>query len=151
MKHELKITRDIDVPREKLFRGWSDVDLMEQWFCPLPWRTRDTVLDPRPGGRMEMVMFGPDGETQHQKGVFLEFVPNERIVFTDAYRAGWEPAAEPFMTAVVTFEDLGGGRTRYTASCRHWTAEACQRHAEMGFEPGWNAALDQLIALAAKL
>ncbi len=55
------------------------------------------------------------------KGVYLEVIPNEKLVFTDAYSAGWKPAPDPFMTAIVTFEDLGGGRTRYTAIARHRT------------------------------
>ena len=43
------------------------------------------------------------------KGVYLEVVPNEKLVFTDAYSAGWKPAPEPFMTAILTFEDIGNG------------------------------------------
>jgi uncharacterized protein YndB with AHSA1/START domain len=50
------------------------------------------------------------------------------------------------MVGIVTFEDLGGGKTRYTAKARHWNADDKKTHEEMGFEPGWNAAADQLEA-----
>lgn len=151
MSHDLTITRDVDVPREKLFRCWTDATLMEEWFCPKPWRTRDTRLDLRPGGRMEMEMFGPDGESHAQQGVFLEIVPNERIIFTDAYQVGWTPSGKPFMTVIVTFEDLGNGRTRYTATARHWNADDRDSHEKMGFKGGWETALDQLVELAGTL
>lgn len=51
------------------------------------------------------------------------------------------------MTAIVTFEELGNGLTRYTARALHWTEEDRKKHEEMGFEPGWNACLDQLVEL----
>ena len=48
------------------------------------------------------------------------------------------------MTAIVTFEDLGGGRTRYTAIARHRNAKAAQTHSEMGFYDGWGTVATQL-------
>lgn len=33
---ELVLTRIIDVPRDKLFRAWTEPELLTQWFAPLP-------------------------------------------------------------------------------------------------------------------
>ena len=63
----------------------------------------------------------------------------------------WEPAAKPFMTLILSFDELGDGRTRYTAIARHWTAEDREAHLKMGFHEGWGVATDQLAALAATL
>ncbi len=151
MRHELKITRDIDVSREKLYRCWLDVGLLDEWFCPLPYRTRNTIIEPHVGGRFDTEIYGPEGDAFPCTGVFLEIVENERLVTTDAYKAGWMPSEKPFMTTIVTFEDLGNERTRYTACVRHWTLEDKTKHEQMGFEGGWNTALDQLIELAKSL
>lgn len=151
MSHELTITRDIDVPRHNLYRCWTEAALLDEWFCPKPYRTRGTVLEPVAGGRFETEIFGPEGDAFPQAGVFLELVPYERIVTTDAFRSGWVPAEEPFLTTVVTFEDLGGGRTRYTATARHRTSADREKHEQMGFQDGWGKALDQLVELAAGL
>jgi uncharacterized protein YndB with AHSA1/START domain len=78
------------------------------------------------------------------EGVFLEVVPKEKLVFTDAYTEGWKPAENPFMTAILLLEDAGAGRTRYTAIARHRTAEARQSHEDMGFFTGWDIVADQL-------
>jgi uncharacterized protein YndB with AHSA1/START domain len=77
-------------------------------------------------------------------------VENERIVSTDAYTDAWKPSAKPFMTLILTFEDLGG-KTRYTARVRHWTVEDREMHENMGFHEGWGVCADQLAALAATL
>ncbi len=146
-ERELVLVRETDVPREKLFAGWTTAELYPKWFCPKPWHVTDVELDVRTGGASRMTMCGPDGERFPNEGVYLEVVPNEKIVFTDAFTAGWEPKPEPFFTGIVTFEVLPSGGTRYTARARHWTRENCEKHAAMGFEPGWSAAFDQLVEL----
>lgn len=148
--HELVLTRLIDVPREKLFRAWTDPELMKQWFAPRPYTVPHVETDVRSGGSSLIVMRSPDGKDMPLYGVYLEVVQNEKIVFTDAYTSAWVPSGKPFMTAIVTFEDEGG-KTRYTARVRHWSAEDKATHEKMGFHEGWGLCADQLAALAATL
>ncbi len=147
---ELVLTRLIDAPPEKLFKAWTDPELLKQWFAPLPYTTPVAELDVRPGGSMRVVMRGPDGADMSVPGVYLEVVPNQRLVFTDAYAKAWEPSEKPFMTVIVTFENEGG-KTRYTALVRHWTAADREAHEKMGFHKGWGQCADQLTALVMKM
>mgnify|MGYP002622027945 CR=1 FL=1 len=94
-------------------------------------------------------MRDPDGNEHANPGVFLEVVPEERLVFTDAFAQGWMPQ-KPFLACVVTFEDEGG-KTRYTARARHWTTEDREAHEKMGFHEGWGQCADQLEEVARKL
>jgi len=148
---DLVLTRDIAVAREKLYRCWTEPALIRQWFAPKPWTTPHAEADVRPGGASNIVMRGPDGQEFANRAVYLEVAPNERIVGTDAYVRAWEPSAKPYMTLIVTFEDLGSGRTRYTARARHWTAADREAHEKMGFHQGWGKCTDQLAELAATL
>ena len=147
---ELVLLRDIDAPREKLFRAWTEPALMKQWFAPLPWIAPVVEVDVRPGGANLIVMRSPVGKDMPNRGVYLEVVPNERLVFTDAYVRAWEPSEKPFMTVILTFEDEGG-KTRYTARVRHWTVADREAHEKMGFHEGWGLCTDQLEALVAKI
>jgi len=147
---ELMITRLIDAPREKLFRAWTDPELYKQWCAPLPWTTPVAELDVRPGGSNYIVMRSPDGTDYPNNGVYLDVVPNERLVFTDAFTKAWEPSEKAFMTAIITFEDEGG-KTRYTARALHWSVADREQHEQMGFVTGWNQCADQLEALVAKI
>lgn len=149
--NDLVLTRVIDVPREKLFKCWTTPELLPLWFCPPPWKVSHAKMDIRAGGSSLVTMQGPNGEVFDNPGVYLEVIENEKLVFTDAYTEAWVPSAKPFMTAIVTFEDLGGGKTRYTATARHWTAEDKATHEQMGFHEGWGVAADQMAALAATL
>jgi uncharacterized protein YndB with AHSA1/START domain len=147
---ELVLTRVIDASPEKLFRAWTEPELLKQWHTPDPWKTIYAETDVRAGGSNYIVMQSPEGQEFPNHGVYLEVVKNEKLVFTDAYTKAWEPSDKPFMTAILTFEDLGG-KTRYTARVRHWTAEDYETHQKMGFAEGWGKATDQLAALVATL
>lgn len=149
-ERDLVLTRLLDAPREKLFRCWTEVELLKQWFVPKPWRVAHAELDLRPGGANLIVMADPEGNEFPNRGVYLEIVPNERIVFTDAFVDAWTPSAKPFFTAVVTFGDENG-KTRYVARARHWTVNDRVEHEKMGFHEGWNMCADQLEALAKTL
>jgi uncharacterized protein YndB with AHSA1/START domain len=93
-------------------------------------------------------MRSPEGQEMPNPGVYLEVIPNEKLVFTDAFTSAWAPReGAPFMVGILTFADEGG-KTRYIATVRHWTKEARDQHEAMGFLTGWNQCADQLEALA---
>jgi len=148
---ELIISRVLNASREKLYRCWTKPELIVQWFTPPPWKTVRAVVDVRAGGSSCITMQSPDGKEFPNCGVYLEVVPNERLVFTDAFASAWAPSEKPFMTGMLTFEDAGNGKTKYTARVRHWTVADREAHEKMGFHTGWGTATDQLEALAQRI
>jgi len=147
---DLVIDRYIDAPRALVWRCWTDPEQMVKWFTPAPWKTKSASNDLRAGGSCVVVMESPEGEEFPNPGIYLEVVPGEKLVFTDAYTEAWVPSEKPFMTVILTFKDEGKG-TRYRAVARHWTAEDRKSHEDMGFHDGWNKATDQLEATARSL
>lgn len=148
---DLILTRDFDARPDKLYRAWTEPALLTQWFTPAPWTTPKAELDVRAGGSSVVTMRRPDGTEFPNCGVFLEVIPNRRLVFTDAYTSAWVPSEKPFMTVTLTFDDLGSGRTRYTARVSHWTVADREQHEQMGFHKGWPIATEQLATVVAKL
>ncbi|MES2981071.1 MAG: SRPBCC domain-containing protein [Verrucomicrobiota bacterium] len=143
---DLVFRRIIDAPSEKVFQCWTDPEMIVKWFTPPPYKTVSAQLDVRPGGKTFIMMLSPDGTELPHPGVYLEVIPNKRLVITDAYTEAWKPSAKPFTTIDLHFEDLCG-KTKYTAIVRHWTIEDMKAHQEMGFHAGWGKATDQLEAL----
>jgi len=147
---ELALARLIAAPPALVWRCWTEPALMVRWFTPPPWRTTAAEVDLRPGGTSRVTMQGPAGEEMHHTGVYLEVVPAQRLVFTDAFTSAWVPSAKPFMLGELSFEEAPGG-TRYTARVRHWSVEDREAHEKMGFHAGWGVATDQLEAVAQSL
>jgi uncharacterized protein YndB with AHSA1/START domain len=140
---EMSVTRHIDAPPERVWQVMTE--RTAEWWCPLPWRAEVIEQDLRPGGRSAMRMRGPAGEQIEGEGVFLEVTPGKRLVFTDAFKAGWLPQA-PFMLGYFEIAPEGAG-TRYRAGARHWDAEKMEEHRGMGFEQGWTTVAAQLAAM----
>lgn len=149
--NELSISRLLNVPRSAVWQAWSDPKELVKWWCPRPWTTELRGFDLRPGGTFHTFMRGPDGDTSDNPGVFLEILPQERIVFTSSLVEGWCPATPWLaMTAIIFMEDEGKG-TRYTARVLHKDAEDQRKHEEMGFHEGWGICIEQLGELAQEL
>lgn len=151
MTHELKITRQLAAPRQSVWRCWTVPSLIEQWYCPAPWRASEADFDLKPGGRMNIVMNGPEGERILTEGCFLKVVPETELIFCDALTEGFVPSGESFMTGYVLLSDAADGGTRMVWGALHADEAAVRQHLEMGFEEGWSAAASQLEDIARKL
>lgn len=145
---DLVLTRIIAAPAANLYRCWTEAELLRQWFAPKPFTTPEARMDVRAGGSSFILMRAPDGTDYPNAGVYLEVEPNRKLVFTDAFTDAWTPSDKPFMTVILTFDDLGDGSARYTARVRHWSAADRETHEKMGFHEGWGLCTDQLAELA---
>lgn len=145
-KLDLMLERIIDVPRELVWRAWTQPEHLKRWFVPAPWTITECEIDLRPGGVCRTVMRSPEGKEFPNVGCYLEIVEKERLVFTDALGAGFRPLEGAFFTAVVMMEDHAGG-TKYTALAIHKDEAGRKNHEEMGFYEGWGTTIDQMVAL----
>ena len=83
-----------------------------------------------------------------QDGIHLYVEPEKILIFTDAYKEGFVPQPQSFMTGYVLLEDASDGKTRMVWGAKHATEEGMKQHIDMGFEQGWGAAAEQLNELA---
>jgi uncharacterized protein YndB with AHSA1/START domain len=154
-KLDLLLERTADVPVELVWKGWTDPEMLKQWWTPAPWKTVEAETDVRPGGIFRTVMLGPEGQKVPNLGSYLEVIPNERLIWTAALIPGFRPQPTSVLgailfTAVITFERTATGGTKYTARVLHQSEEHRNQHDQMGFVAGWSAVWDQLVALIKK-
>jgi uncharacterized protein YndB with AHSA1/START domain len=158
---DLVLEREIDVSKALLWKAWTTAEYLKEWFAPRPWTVERCSIDLRPGGRFHALMLSPDGkESSNVECCYLEIVPEERLVWTDALLPGYRPASEPpvsmvgsavpWFTAIITFTASGKG-TKYRAIALHRDEAGKQKHEQMGFHEGWGAAHDQLVEVARDL
>ena len=102
----LLFTRVFDAPRSLVFRAWTDPKQLVKWFAPEGFSVAFLEMDVRPGGAWRKCMRSPEGLEYWRRGVYLEIVKPERLVFT--YISD-DPASDPEHETVVTmiFEDQG--------------------------------------------
>jgi uncharacterized protein YndB with AHSA1/START domain len=100
------ITREFDAPAEKLYRAYTDPELVAQWLGPRSSTMRIDSWDCRTGGSWRYSSVWEGGEAGFF-GTFHEVRP-DRIVQTFTY----DGYPDGVSLETVWFEDLGDGRCR---------------------------------------
>lgn len=154
MAQELTLKRTFDAPRELVFKAWTDPSLLSKWWGPTGFTTPICQVDPRPGGKLYIVMHGPKNSDFDidlpTKGVFQEFDPPRRFVFSNTAMEDekGEPRLETLCT--VTFEETAG-KTEMTLHIVLIKATEAAAGAWAGAEMGWSQSLDKLVTLQLKV
>jgi len=109
-KQEFFITRELDAPRELVFKAFTDPKLYVQWLGPRGLTMTLEKFEPRSGGSWRYISKDKDGNQYGFHGVNHEVLPPERLIDTFEYEGLPEKGHVALQTA--RFQDLPGGRTR---------------------------------------
>jgi uncharacterized protein YndB with AHSA1/START domain len=77
---EVVTARFIAVPREQIFKAWTEPEHISRWWGPNGFTNTFHEFDPQPGGAWKFIMHGPDGSNYRNESVFVEVVEPELIV-----------------------------------------------------------------------
>lgn len=141
----VSIVRDFDAPPERVFRAWTDPELVVKWLGPESVTMRIDSWDARTGGSYRYAALQNGEEVAAFYGSFHEVRPAERLVQTFTYVG--EPDGVSLDT--TTFEDLGDGRTRTTNLSVVPTMEARDAMLASGMSTGIIEGYEKLDALLA--
>lgn len=107
----VRIIREFDASPEQVFRAHTDPELFSQWNGPRGMQMRIDHFDCRTGGSYRYELAREDMSASFY-GCFHEVRPSEAIVQTFTFE-GMPDGVAPER---LVFTDLGGGRTRLTAT-----------------------------------
>ncbi len=134
---KVTLTRDINAPRELVFRAWTEPARLAQWFGPAEVEVRELKADVRVGGAFRCHMVSPKGD-HVALGKYTEIIPNARVRFTWQ----WESYAMPDSVVTIDLEDLGR-TTRLTLVHEGLPdQEDAEQHTH-----GWSSTLDKFARL----
>lgn len=134
-KPSLTLKRRLAAPPAQVFSAWTDPQKMMRWMGPEGVQALKAEIDPRTGGRYRLVMRSPEGEEHDVSGVYREVVPDEKLVFTWAWRS--TPERESLVT--ISLKPDGTGTLLTLTHEQFFDEEARDRH-----EHGWAGSLDKL-------
>lgn len=155
------ISRVFDAPRDLVWKAFTEAERMKQWWGPKGFVVVVSDMDFRVGGSYHYGMKSPTGEPMWGKMRYREITPPERIVFISSFsdeaggitRHPMAPTWPLEMLSTFTFEDMGGGKTRFTV---RWSAYNASEDEQKTFDAGhdsmrggWGGTLDQLAAYLA--
>jgi uncharacterized protein YndB with AHSA1/START domain len=141
----IRITRDFDASPEKVFRAWTDPDLVARWLGPRNSEIRIDSWDARTGGSYRYASVRDGEEIAAFFGSFHEVRPSERLVQTFT----WEGMPDGVSLDTMTFEDLGNGRTRVIGVSVVDSLESRDAIMASGMDVGVNEGYEKLDELLA--
>lgn len=136
-KPSLTLKRRLKAPPAKVYAAWTQAERLAHWFGPGEVTVSRAEVDAQVGGRFRVVFMGSDGEEHDVRGVYRQVVPDEKLVFTWAWRT--TPERESLVT--VTLKPDGDGTLLTLMHEKFFDDAARDRH-----EHGWAGALANLEA-----
>lgn len=133
-KPSLTIRRRFNASPAKVYGAWTDPEKMSRWLGPQNVQRVVVQCDLRVGGRYHIKMIVP-GDEHDVSGVYREIVPNEKLVFTWAWKS--TPERESLVTVTISNDD--GGCLMTLLHEQFADEDARDRH-----NAGWTAILDRL-------
>jgi uncharacterized protein YndB with AHSA1/START domain len=134
-KPSLTLKRRYRASPAQVFSAWTDPTKIGRWMGPEGIEPLSVESDARTGGRYRFIMRSPDGETHDVSGVFREVVPNQKLVFTWAWKS--TPERESLVT--ITLKPDGHGTLLTLTHEQFFDEGARDRH-----QHGWTGSLDKL-------
>lgn len=156
-----EISHTFDVPRETLWKCFTDPERMRHWWGPKGVTVIASNMDLRPGGTYHYGMRTPDGKEMWGKFIYREITPPERLVFVSMFsderggvtRHPMAPSWPLEMLSTFSFAEVGGATTfTLTWMPLNPTPEerATFENGHESMKQGWTGTFEQLAAYLAR-
>jgi len=148
-KQELVITRELDAPRELVFKAFTDPKLYAQWIGPRGLVTTIEKLESRDGGSWRYIQKDSGGNEYAFHGVNHEVTAPERIIGTFEFEGLPEKGHVVLQAAIL--EELSGRRTKLTSQSVFLSVADRDGMLQSGMEEGVNDSYERLDELLKKM
>ena len=139
---EFTITREFDAPRELVWQACTDSNHLAQWWGPKGFSNPVCEWDARPGGKIHVVMRGPDGTDYPMGGEVREVMAPEKLVTVTGALDERGKFLFEFLHTLTLAEC--NGKTKLTMHSRVISATADAARYIGGFEMGMTLSLERL-------
>jgi len=142
---KIHVVREFNAPVEKVWKAWTDPDLLEKWWGPKPWVAKTKSMDFRIGGAWLYYMEGPEGQQHWSQVKFTAIEDGSRFaadaVFSDEHGIA-VPGASPghWDNKFIAL----GDKTKVVVDLSFDNESTIKMMVEMGFEGGFTMGLNQL-------
>jgi uncharacterized protein YndB with AHSA1/START domain len=147
----IHIVREFNAPIEKVWRAWTEPDLIEKWIAPKPWTAQTKIMNFTVGGIWLYAMVSPEGQKHWSHAEFTAIVDGSLIssinMFSD--ENGNTAADAPKSFTDTKFSSIDGNRTKVDVLKTFTDAATVKMFSEMGFKQGTIMGYSQLDELLA--
>lgn len=147
----IHIVREFNAPIEKVWRAWTEADLLEKWIAPKPWTAKTKIMDFSVGGVWLYAMIGTGGE---KRWVYAKFTAIENGSSFSSTGMFCDGEGNPLPDGPKSYRDtrfsaIDGNKTKVDQLITFEEESTIKMFAEGGFKEGTAMSLNQLDELLA--
>lgn len=147
---DLVIDRIFDAPLEKVWKAFSDPEMIKKWWGPKEFTCPVAKIDFREGGSYLFCMRDQKGKDFYSGGKYEQIIDGEKIVYSDSFmdkdgnvvspkEYGFGEDFPQQLTVLVYFEEVDG---KTKMQLRH---QGMPENQKSDCTKGWNSSFDKLM------
>jgi uncharacterized protein YndB with AHSA1/START domain len=139
------VSKTFSAPLEKVWRAYTESELLEQWWAPKPWKAETKSMHFSVGGYWLYAMVGPENEKHWGRMDYTAITPHLSFEIKDSFcdEEGTVNTSLPVATGTIVFTTTVSG-TLVEFKMFYSDEKEIETMIEMGFEQGITACLEQL-------
>ena len=139
------VSRTFSAALEKVWRSFTESELLEQWWAPQPWKAETKTMDFSVGGYWLYAMVGPENEKHWGRMDYTAITPHLSFEINDNFcdEEGIVNTSLPVSKGIIVFTPTASG-TLVEFKMFYSNEKEIETMIEMGFEQGITACLEQL-------
>jgi len=148
---KIYISCEFSAPIEKVWRAFTEPDLIVKWIAPKPWTAENKIMDFTVGGIWLYAMVSPEGQKHWSYAEFTAIENGRAISSTNMFsdENGTTVANGPKSYTETKFSSVEGNKTKVEV-VKIFTEEATVKmFVERGFKEGTMMGYNQLEELLA--
>lgn len=147
---QLHVVREFNAPIEKVWRAWTEAEILDKWWGPRPWNAVTKIMDFKAGGQWLYAMVGPAGEKHWSHISFInigDYTFDAKSTFSDENGTP-SPDFNASNWHVTMKQD--GDKTIVNITLTFAEVTDLETLVAMGFQGGFTIGLNQLDELLAQ-
>jgi PhnB protein len=148
----IKVTREFDAPLELVWNAWTQAEILDQWWAPLPYRNETISMNFIKGGMWHYAMISPENEKHYCKAYYQNIEHLNTFSYKDAFcnDKGEDLTEMLAMNWTNTFT-ANNNISTVSVLINFDTIEQLENIIKMGFKEGFTMGLNQLDNLLATI
>jgi uncharacterized protein YndB with AHSA1/START domain len=145
------IAREFDAPIEKVWKAWTDPEILDKWWAPKPAKAVTKIMDFKVGGTWQFAMVSPEGQ-KHWIYAGFTAIENGKAYSSTAFICDGEGnplTSGPKWHRDTRFSSIEGNRTKVDIEVTYEDEATFERMASGFFKEGTAIGYNQLDELLA--
>ena len=146
------VNREFNADQSLVWNAFTKQEILDQWWAPLPWKSKTKYMNFEVGGRRFYAMVSPEGDEHWSIEEYTAISPKTNLKWLSLFADKDENISKEMPTSNwnLNFSETKG-ITTVKIAIKHEKLSDLEMHIQMGFKEGFTMTLNELDNLLSTL